>query len=182
MKHFLLRCSCSPSPEKLHEEVCPAKLGYIKDSVTEIQPSRPNQGYTLFIFFWRHFNWLGDFTLVSVVNWSQITQEYNPPQRIPNHSHPLLYLGITQPKSSGWAALTDFFFFFFFERDRERQTEHKWGRGRQRGRHRIRSKLGALNCQHRAWHKAWTHRQWDPDLSQSQTLNRLSHPGTPPRG
>ena len=55
----------------------------------------------------------------------------------------------------------------------------KQGRGRERGRHRIQSKLQALNCQHRAWHGAWTHELWDHDLSRSQTLNRLSHPGAP---
>ena len=39
-------------------------------------------------------------------------------------------------------------YLFNFLRDRE--TECKLGRGRERGRHRIRSRLQALSCQHRA--------------------------------
>ena len=63
----------------------------------------------------------------------------------------------------------------------ERQTECKLGRGRERGRHRIWSRLQALSCQHRARHGARTHEPYDHDLSWSQMLNRLSHPGaTPP--
>ena len=61
----------------------------------------------------------------------------------------------------------------------QRETEPERARGRERGRHRIRSRLQALSCQHRAPHGAQTHRQRDRDLSRSQTLNRLSHPGTP---
>ena len=52
-------------------------------------------------------------------------------------------------------------------------------RGWEGGRHRIKSRLQALNCQHRAWCKAQTHEPWDHDLSRSQTLNQLSHPGAP---
>ena len=63
--------------------------------------------------------------------------------------------------------------------ERERKTESEWGRGRERGRHRIRSRLQALSCQHRAWCGAWTHELRDHDLSWSQTLNQLSHPGVP---
>ena len=37
----------------------------------------------------------------------------------------------------------------------------------------------ALSCQHRARHGAQTHEPRDRDLSRSQTLNRLSHPGAP---
>ena len=62
---------------------------------------------------------------------------------------------------------------------RQRETEGEWGRGRERGRHRIRSRLQALSCQHSARHGARTHRPRDQDLSQSRTLNRLSHPGAP---
>ena len=60
-----------------------------------------------------------------------------------------------------------------------RETEHEWERGRERERHRIQNKLQALRCQHRAQHKAWTHKPWDHDLSQSWMLNQLSHPGAP---
>ena len=62
---------------------------------------------------------------------------------------------------------------------KERETEHERGRGRGRGRHRIWSRLQALSCQHRARHGAQTHKLWDHDLNRSQTLNQLSHPGTP---
>ena len=41
------------------------------------------------------------------------------------------------------------------------------------------NRLPALNCQHRARCRAWTHEPWDYDLSRSQILNRLSHPGIP---
>ena len=66
-------------------------------------------------------------------------------------------------------------FVYFWER--ERQTECKHDRGRERGRHRIRSRLQVLSCQHKAQRKALTHEPWDHDLSPSQMLNRLSHPG-----
>ena len=61
----------------------------------------------------------------------------------------------------------------------ERETACKQGRGRERGRHGIGSKLQALSCQHRARCGARTHEPQDQDLSQSQLLNRLSHPGAP---
>ena len=61
-------------------------------------------------------------------------------------------------------------FYFIFERERKR--ERAGG-----GADRIRNRLQALSCQHRAWCGAQTHKPWDHDLSQSQMLNRLSHPG-----
>ena len=72
------------------------------------------------------------------------------------------------------------FLMFIFERERERESEHEQGRGRQRGRHRIQSRLQALSCQHRAQYGAWIHEQWDHDLSQNLSLNRLNHTGAPP--
>ena len=72
---------------------------------------------------------------------------------------------------------------FFFKRlfivQRQRETEHEHGRGRERRRHRIRSRLRALSRQHGARRGARTHEPRDRDLSRSQTLNRLSHPGAP---
>ena len=59
------------------------------------------------------------------------------------------------------------------------EKEHKQGRSREKGRRRIRSRLRAPSCQHRAGCGAPTHRPRDHDLSQSQMLNRLSHPGAP---
>ena len=61
---------------------------------------------------------------------------------------------------------------------RQRETEDEQGRGRERRRHRSQSRLQALSCQHRARHGAQTHKLRDHDLSQSWTLNPLSHPGT----
>ena len=61
----------------------------------------------------------------------------------------------------------------------ETETEHKWERNRERGRHRFRSRLQVLSCQHRVRCGARTRKLWDHDLSRSQTLNWLSHPGTP---
>ena len=80
-----------------------------------------------------------------------------------------------------------FLFFFFLKKNFfltfihfwESETEHEWRRGRERGRHRIWSRLQALSHQHRAWCGAWTHKLRDHDLSRSQTLSRLSHPGAP---
>ena len=61
------------------------------------------------------------------------------------------------------------------------ETEHEWGRSRERETHthRIRSRLQALRCQHRARHGARTHKPWDHDLSWSRPFNWLSHPNTP---
>ena len=66
---------------------------------------------------------------------------------------------------------------FIFEREREREREHKWGRVRERERHRIWSRLQTLSCQHRAWRRTQTHWLWNHDLSRSQMLNQLNHPG-----
>ena len=72
-----------------------------------------------------------------------------------------------------------FFLMFTYIWDRERQCVSR-GRNRERDRDkdRIWSKLQALSCQHRARCGARTHEPWDHDLSWSQTLHRLSHPGT----
>ena len=79
------------------------------------------------------------------------------------------------------AVLFGFFhnFFNIYLFLRQRETEHEWGRGRERGRHRIRNRLQALSCQHRARHGPRTHGPRDHDLSRSRTLIRLSHPGAP---
>ena len=61
----------------------------------------------------------------------------------------------------------------------ERETGCEQGRDRERGRHRIRNRLQALSCQHRARRGARTHEQRDRDLSRSRTLHRLSPPGAP---
>ena len=69
--------------------------------------------------------------------------------------------------------------FFILERERERERASTSGEGAERERHRIRSRFQALSCQHRAPCGARTHQLQDHDLSQSQTLNLLSHPGAP---
>ena len=75
--------------------------------------------------------------------------------------------------------MSSFKFFLMFLFIFETETEHEWGRGRERGRHRIGSRLQAVSHQPRAWRGAPTHGPQDHDLSWSQTLNRLSHPGAP---
>ena len=77
-----------------------------------------------------------------------------------------------------------FLMFIFGERERQRQsmsTGGAWGSrgGAERGRHRIRSRLQAPSCQHRARCGTRTRKPRDHDLSQSQTLNWLNHPGAP---
>ena len=42
------------------------------------------------------------------------------------------------------------------------------------------SRLQVLSYQHRAQRGSQTHKPRDHDLSQSQMLNQLSHPGPPP--
>ena len=69
------------------------------------------------------------------------------------------------------------FTYYFWET--KGQSACKGWAEREGGRHRIRSRLQALSCQHRAGRGAWTHQPWDHDLSWSRTLNRPSHPGAP---
>ena len=69
-------------------------------------------------------------------------------------------------------------FFLMFTHVWKTETEHERG-GAERGRHRIRSRLQALNCQHRAGHRAQTHEPWDHDLSRSWSLKQMSYLGTP---
>ena len=58
---------------------------------------------------------------------------------------------------------------FLRDRDRARSGEGH----REKGRHRLQT----LSCQHRTWCRARTQELRDHDLSQSQVLNLLSHPG-----
>ena len=51
--------------------------------------------------------------------------------------------------------------------------------GAERKGDRIRSRLQALSCQHRASRRAQTHKPRDHDLSLSRSLNQLNHPGAP---
>ena len=94
---------------------------------------------------------------------------YNEHPIIFNSVHPEVYI----------TNHTLFFLMFVFIFERRRETDHEWGRGRERRRHRIRSRFRALSCQRRAWRGARTHKPWDRDLSWSQMLNWLSHPGAP---
>ena len=54
------------------------------------------------------------------------------------------------------------------EEQRERETQNL-------------KQIQAQSYKHRAWCQAWTQELRDHDLSQSQTLNQLGHPGTPGR-
>ena len=74
-----------------------------------------------------------------------------------------------------FAYLKNIFNVYFWETERDRAQV---GEG-QRERHRTWSRLQALSCQHRTWQSARTCEPRDRDLSRSQSLNRLSHPGTP---
>ena len=67
-----------------------------------------------------------------------------------------------------------FFNVYFYFWDRERA----WTREGQRERETQNPKQApSSGCQHRAQRGARTHGVWDHDLSRSQMLNRLSHPG-----
>ena len=66
-------------------------------------------------------------------------------------------------------------FIYFWDRERKSMR----GGGAEREGDRIPSRFQALSCQHTAQRGARTHELWDHDLSQSRTLNRLSHPGAP---
>ena len=89
--------------------------------------------------------------------------------------------GLDWRYSCAWGTLLkikkNFFNVYLFLRQRE--TEHEWERVRERGRHRIWSRLQALSCQHRARHGARAYEPQGHDLSWSQMLNPLSHPGAP---
>ena len=61
----------------------------------------------------------------------------------------------------------------------KRERDRVWAGEGQRERHRIWSRFQSLSCQPRAQCGAQTHKPWDHDLSQSQTPNQLSHPGSP---
>ena len=65
---------------------------------------------------------------------------------------------------------------FIFEKGRERETDRAWaGEGSKRG---TEDPKQALCWQQRAQCRAWTHKPQDHDLSWSQMLNQLNHPGT----
>ena len=98
-------------------------------------------------------------------------------------------LGSLQPEKA-----FSFFSFFFFNIFLMlfifwgRETEHEQGRGRERERDththththtHTQNPKQAPSCQHRTRCGARTHGLWDHDLSWTQTLNRLSHPGAP---
>ena len=85
-------------------------------------------------------------------------------------------LSQTEMVINHWMFYWEFFFVYLFLRE----CEQGWGRERRR--HRLPSRLQALSCQHRARQRAGTHRLPDHDLSGSQTLDRLSHPGAPGDG
>ena len=70
-------------------------------------------------------------------------------------------------------------FIYFWEKERQSVRGGGTERERERGRHRNWSRLQALSCQHRAGCRARTHEPRDHDLSRSQMLNWLSHPGAP---
>ena len=68
---------------------------------------------------------------------------------------------------------------WFVSWERERVQAGSGGGGAEKEGDRIWSRIQDLRCQHRAQWGAWTEEPWDHDLSRSQMLNQLSHPGTP---
>ena len=68
------------------------------------------------------------------------------------------------------------FFFNIYSWERERESTRVGGSIREKETQ-IWSRLQALSCQHRPW--CGGSKPLDHDLSQNQTLNRLSHPGAP---
>ena len=99
----------------------------------------------------------------------------------------VLCLFLSLKTASASQSKTLFFFIFNFLNvylfifERERESEYEQGRGRERGKHRIRSRLQAPSCQHRAWCRARTHKLRDHDLRWSRMCNRLRPPRRPPR-
>ena len=97
---------------------------------------------------------------------------------------PPLVLCLSQALNKHWKKIFLIFlmFIYIWEREKERLRETVCERGRSRGRGRHRIWLQALSRQHRARCGARTHElfePWDHDLSRSQRLTWLSHPGTP---
>ena len=101
-----------------------------------------------------------------------------------------IYVMICAPSS--WGFLSDkstesifcsniWFLGFFFKRlfifERETECKQRKDREREREMQNLKQAPGSgLSAQSRC--RAWTPRPWDHDLSQSWTLNQLSHPGT----
>ena len=71
-----------------------------------------------------------------------------------------------------------FFLMFISFWDRERQSV-SWGRGRKRVRHRIWSRLQTLSYEHRARHRARTHKPWDVTWAEVGRLTNWA--SQPPR-
>ena len=71
-----------------------------------------------------------------------------------------------------------FFLCFIYFWDRERQSISGRGAERERETQNLKQAPGS-ELQHRAWRRARTHVLCDHDVSWSQTLNQLSHPGAP---
>ena len=61
---------------------------------------------------------------------------------------------------------------------RERKTEYEQGGEKEKETQNLKQ-APSLSCQPRAQRGARTSEPWDHDLSWSQTLNQLSHPGVP---
>ena len=66
---------------------------------------------------------------------------------------------------------------YFWERERENTSRE--GQREREGNTELKASSGlqAPPCQHKARHRAQTHKLWDHDLSWSRMLNWLSHPG-----
>ena len=99
-------------------------------------------------------------------------QQRNRNQTVKVISNPK-FQGTMEKRSLGLYTRLVLFLIFVFERQSVSRE------GAERKGDRIRSRLQALSCQHRARHGARAHEPQDHDLSQSLLLNRPSHPGVP---
>ena len=73
------------------------------------------------------------------------------------------------------------FLMFIWETERQRQRQSTSKEGQRERETQNPKQAPGSSCQHRARHGARSHKPWDHDLSWSQTLNRLSHPGASPK-
>ena len=91
-------------------------------------------------------------------------------------SHSIFILSF--PVSGYWWYIA--FLTFLFLTESQSASEHEWWRGRERGRQNLKQAPGSeLSAETPMWGSNSQIRPQDHDLSQSQTLNWLSHPGAP---
>ena len=101
-----------------------------------------------------------------------------PQQQSTNHCLQLVR-NFHNPKLLFFSNELFFLLFIYLFWETERKNASGGGAEKERRRERENPKQ-APSCQHRTLRGAWTHEPRDHDLSWSQTLKQLSHPGAPP--